>query len=253
MCHDDAMVSKQKSRVRGWLSWVGIVALAFASIAAAAAVYISVNKVPSTTTASSQSLLPDPGQKGQNLAVFIGDEFSTTSSVDLKGALWTSEIASVNGWAEVNWSVKGLGFVHRPDKANCAGDGCGNILDQVPRIVAENPSVVFVAAGTSDELETPADVSASIQTVFDALRIGLPSAKIVAVGPASITAIPSPSVLAIDGFVRSASAKMGATYVSLLSPNVIDPTMISSDGNILDSTGQKAMATRVNSVLGVKN
>lgn len=253
MCHDDAMVIKRKNVAKRWLSWAGIFALAVVSAAVAAIVYTSVNRVPATVTAASQSLLVGSGTTSQNMAVFIGDEFSTTNSVDLGGTSWTNEIANVNGWAEVNWSAVGMGYVHQPVKGSCTGVGCGNILDQVPRIVAENPSVVIVAAGTNDELETPADVSASIQTVFDALRIGLPSAKIIAVGPASIAPVPSPSVLVIDGFIRSASAKMGATYISLLSPNVITSSMISSDGNILDSTGQKAMATRINTGLGGKN
>lgn len=253
MCHDDAMVIKRKNAAKRWLSWAGIAALAVISAVAAVVVYTSVNSVSAAVTASHQSFLPGSGPTGQNMAVFIGDEFSTSNSVELGGTSWTNEIASLNGWAEVNWSAAGMGYVHQPVKGSCMGAGCGNILDQVPRIVAENPSVVIVAAGTNDELETPADVSASIQTVFDALRIGLPSAKIVALGPASITPIPSPSVLAIDGFVRSASAKMGATYISLLSPNVITPSMISADGNILDSTGQKAMATRINTGLGGKN
>lgn len=253
MCHDNGMDAIQKSLLKRWLSWCVLFALLVVSVVAAVGAYNTVYAVPSAASAHEPALLPGSKQVGRLNAVFVGDEFSTTQAVELGGKIWTSEVAAVNNWTEMNWSEPGMGFVHKAATASCKGAGCGNLLDQVPRIVAENPGIIVLAAGSSDSSETPADVSASIETVFDALRIGLPAAQIVAIGPSSSSSVPEASILAIDGFVRSAATKVGATYVSLLSPIAIEADMVSPDGNILSPTGQKALATRISGALGVKD
>lgn len=245
MCQDGAMRWNRKTILQRWLTWAGLTGLVIVSMGVGWFAYNSVYALPGGENVAAPKNTINVGRESKVTAVFIGDEFSTQRAVELGGTLWTSEVARVNNWGEKNWSATGMGFVHKPKQAECKTSDCGNILEQVPRIVAENPRVVFIAAGTSDVGETPADVASSINSVFGALKIALPSARIVAIGPAAVDAIPKPEIVAIDGLIRSASKEMGATYISLLSPKILDDSMVSSNNEILSPSGHKAISTRV--------
>lgn len=252
MCQDVEMTWNRKASLHRWLTWGGLVTLALVSAAAAWFAYSTVYTAAASTNDPSSQGAPGAVNTQQTSAVFIGDQFSTQRSVQLGGSLWTSEIARANSWVEKNWSTSGMGFVHRPAGAACNASECGNVLDQVPRVVAENPKVVFVSTGDADIKEEPEKVKASIASTFDALKIGLPQTQIVAIGPASVSQAPKPELVAIDGFVRTAAKNSGATYISLLNPKALDESMVSSNGQILNPSGQKALVTRISESLNLK-
>ena len=50
--------------------------------------------------------------------------------------------------------------------------------------------------------------------------------------------------IGLDSAVRAAATAVGATYVSMLEPNVIDPALLLPDGHV-NNDGHRAIAQRV--------
>ncbi|WP_104194127.1 SGNH/GDSL hydrolase family protein [Cryobacterium sp. M25] len=117
------------------------------------------------------------------------------------------------------------------------------------KTVGLNPSVVVVAAeraGTNVDLP---EAVATINAALAALRVGLPDATLVVVGPAALIGMDDTRAVEFDREVRSAVARVGAAYVSLLEPNVLDPSMVASDGISVNEAGHAAIAARVKTAL----
>jgi len=88
-----------------------------------------------------------------------------------------------------------------------------------------------------------------ISKTYSDLRAALPDAEIVAVGPSVIGTV-SPAIVSFDAAVQSAAAAVGARYISLSSPDVLDPAMSTQDGGHVTDSGHAAIAAAV--VAGLK-
>jgi hypothetical protein len=172
----------------------------------------------------------------QPIAVFLGG----SESVPAAGhASWPSLVSHARGWQELNLAHEDTGYLI---SGTCGSDPCPNFRDEVPQVVALRPSIVVVAGGWG-ETANNTDVSVQVAQTFQGLKQGLPQATIIAVGPASLDATPSPSLRNTDAAVQTAASSLGLTYVSLLQPPLLNPSMF-SDGKLNDS-GQAAIASRV--------
>jgi len=100
-----------------------------------------------------------------------------------------------------------------------------------------------VVAGGWGETGDKTDVSIRVAQTFQTLHQGLPHATIIAVGPASADATPSQAVLDTDAAVKTAASSLGITYVSLLDPPALNPSMF-VNGALTDDA-QAAIAARV--------
>lgn len=172
----------------------------------------------------------------QPVAVFLGG----SESLDSAGhASWPTLVAQARGWQQVNLAHGGTGYTV---SGTCGSAPCPEFLDSVPQIVALNPQIVVVAGGWA-ETGDKTDVSVRVAQTFQGLHQGLPHATIIAVGPGS-AGPPPEQVLNVDAAVKTAASSLGLTYVSLLDPPALDPSMFAADGSLTD-VGQAAIAARV--------
>jgi hypothetical protein len=180
------------------------------------------------------------------VAVFIGDAYSAGIGASEGAKRWTSIVASSQGWEEVNLAHGGSGYLSDGGDDDCGGAPCVNYQTTVADAVRLGAAVVVVAGGSNDQDGDIDAVNAAVLSTYQGIRVGLPSAKIIAVGPTApeVTA----DLRAIDGAVERAATAVGATYVSLLDPPVVTAAPL-PDGAFVDDEGHAAIADRVNGVL----
>lgn len=141
--------------------------------------------------------------------IALGDSYTagTGSSANFTGyaqtALFSLGIGDV--WAA---GVGGSGYV----TPGPLGVTFGQRLDH--DVIRWKPKIVIVAGGINDPVDQPSQVGAAASDVFRRIRAGLPSAKLIVVGP---WAPRQPNrLVAIDNAIREAAAANGAIFVSTL-------------------------------------
>jgi lysophospholipase L1-like esterase len=185
------------------------------------------------------------------LAAFLGDSYTAGTGSSVPSKRWTSLVATAEGWREANDGAGGTGYTVTATEEGCGKPFCDNYAGRVKDVVAQSPSVVVVAGGQNDFANyqsDPAKVRANITKTFADLHEQLPNARIIAVGPSTPVAV-TPQVTGLDSAVHAAADSVGATYVSLLEPNVIDPAFVLADGGHVNDDGHAAIAARVEAAL----
>lgn len=138
-----------------------------------------------------------------------------------------------------------------PNSPDCGAERCGSFQEMAGYAVTLEPPIVVVAGGTNDVAEFVRDPTGIVNAIYDTmgtLRTGLPTARIIAVGPSSAGEVP-PFVTAYEGMVRDAVNAVGGEFVSLTDPDVIDEDMLDPDGVHVDDRGHAAIAEAVEQAL----
>ncbi|MCS5735582.1 SGNH/GDSL hydrolase family protein [Herbiconiux daphne] len=185
-------------------------------------------------------------------AIFIGDSYVAGSGASADSRKWTSIVSASEGWFEINVGRGGTGYVTTSDVSGCGKQYCPNYDQMVRTAEAANVSIVLVAGGQNDFIAwatNPTKVSAAIAKTYADLREGMPNARIIAVGPSTAGGFAT-TVVEFDAAVQSAAASVGAEYVSLLDPPVLDPSMLIPDGSQINDAGHAAIAARVLQSIG---
>lgn len=146
------------------------------------------------------------------LAAFYGDSYTLGTGASDPSVRWSTVISAARGWNEFNPSVNGLGFVN--NRASVPPDYAPD--DEVPRIIAVDPDIVFVTMGLNDNFSMPQradDIERAIKVDLQTLRAELPEARIVVVEPFWYTDARPDSVETIIGWVREHAATIDADYV----------------------------------------
>ncbi|MCU1445188.1 SGNH/GDSL hydrolase family protein [Cryobacterium sp.] len=199
-----------------------------------------------------ESLLPpaEPSPTippGDTAAVFLGDSYTQGWGASEPSRRWSALVAEEAGWVEVNQGQGGTGFVTTSGLGGCGLAYCPTYLERVPDVVAAQPDIVVIAGGQNDLAALAADpdaVRAAVTETYDLIREGLPQARIIAVGPS--TAQPGNELIVeLDEWVQETAASVGADYVSLIDPVVIEPGMVTVDGVHVNDEGHRAIAERV--------
>ena len=180
-------------------------------------------------------------------AAFIGDSYTQGVGASGPESRWVTLVSGKEGWEPHNFGRSGTGYLAVGAPSECGHLKCLNYVKTVPLVVAAKPHFVFVSGGQSDFetfLKDPGSVITAIDATYTLLRAGLPDTPIYAIGP-STTGTVTKQILEFDTAVRSAAARVGATYVSLLQPNVIKPTFIAADRSYVNDAGFAAIAERV--------
>lgn len=181
------------------------------------------------------------------VAAFLGDSYTHGTGASSPAKRWTSIVAAKEGWQEVNDGEGGTGYVATSGVEGCGQTVCPAYADRVSDLVKQQPDVVVVAGGQNDFGKfgnDPEGVTAAVNDVYSALRAALPHARIIAVGPSIPSDVDAPAT-GLDRAVRDASKSIGATYVSLLDPDVITPNMLRPDKQHVEDDGHAAIAARV--------
>lgn len=214
------------------------VALAVLSVAAIVLLVLAVQKQYAPPPSSSLGVAtPAPPS-----VAFIGDSFTSgTRDGGLGPANYTALLGVREGWTVTNVAADGAGYVAAPL-------GGGPLATQVARVVATRPSLVVVAGARPDVTENPADVRAAADGLYRDLRVQLPQARIVVVGPIWPGEDAPEEMLRVRDSVRDAAAAAQLPFLDpirdewFLAPE--DPG-ITPDRQHLNDTGHKGMADLV--------
>ncbi|WP_455833758.1 SGNH/GDSL hydrolase family protein [Pseudarthrobacter siccitolerans] len=188
---------------------------------------------------------PDPRDK----AVFFGDSYTHGTGASSSATRWTTLVAKNFDWNEINMGSGGTGYVTASGKNGCGQAYCPTFPEMIAKTSVDKPKFVIIAGGQNDfktAKDNPQPVIDAITATFNAAKAKFPEARLIAVGPSTPASSISPHVVALDGAVQAAAAATGATYVSLLNPEVIDhATMMAPDGGHVNDAGHAAIAERV--------
>lgn len=180
-------------------------------------------------------------------AAFLGDSYTAGTGASPTSKRWTTLLSEDEGWQELNDGAGGTGYVVTASENGCGKSFCDNYLGRVEDVIKQAPDIVVVAGGQNDFAKYQTDPDAvreNIGKVFDELHAKLPSARIIAVGPSTTSDI-APQVTGLDAAVRESASTVGAQYISLLDPNVIDPAWVTADGGHVNNDGHAAIAKRI--------
>lgn len=184
--------------------------------------------------------------------LFIGDSYTVGWGADGDGTRWTSIVADEMGWLEANYGQGGTGYVTTSGRDGCGREVCPTYPDRLAESKGQvGPEVIVIAGGQNDftaYADDPDTVEDAIRETFTQATNLYPHAKIVAVGPSTPNRV-SDRVMAMDDAVRGAAQSVGATYVSLIDPPVIEDDMVLEDGAHVGVKGHAAIAKRVLDVL----
>lgn len=200
-----------------------------------------------SAVASSRSTASTSANK--KTAVFIGDSYTHGTGSTDDAHRWTDLLSDAQGWRQVNLGRGGTGYLTTSSTAGCGREYCPNYAEMIPAAVAVNPAVVVVAGGQNDLVLNTDEVVAQVAKTYSDLRAALPDAQIVNVGP-SVVGSAGAKAVALDSAVELAAAATGATYISLLQPDIITPGMATPDGGHVDNTGHIAIANAIQAALG---
>lgn len=217
-------------------------------VAGGAAVTLSPSPSPSPT--------PSAGEAGRSagrtadrkdeatppVALFVGDSYTVGQRSSAPEKRWSTIVADDMGWTERNVADGGTGFVSRhPDQGRLS------YVEQLRSVHPRGVDIVVIAGGQNDfpELgETPAEVFTAVATTYEVAARRFPDAEIIAVGPSTPWDI-GLEARALDSAVRAAADRHGATYVSLLDPDVVRDQYVDADGTHVNDEGYAAIARRV--------
>jgi lysophospholipase L1-like esterase len=203
---------------------------------------------PEPSPSAEPSGVPSPSAApGEPVAVFLGDSYTEGWGASKPTTRWSSLVAAEADWVEVNQGQGGTGFVTPAGLGGCGLDYCPTYLERVPDVIAAKPDIVVIAGGQNDLVtlsDDPAAVRAALDETYDRIRAGLPQARIIAVGP-SLAQPNNELIENLDKWVQATAKRMGADYVSLIDPVVIEPDMVEIDGVHVNDKGHRAIAERV--------
>jgi lysophospholipase L1-like esterase len=176
---------------------------------------------------------------------FLGDSYTHGTGATDAAHRWSSLVSVGMGWTENNFGLGGTGFVTSSAMNGCGREYCPTYEEQAAEGIAAE--TVVVAGGQNDLDEWAADSAAvtnAISRTYTHLRSTNPDSVIIAVGPSAIGSV-SPAVAGMDAAVQTAAAAVGAQYISLINPDVLNVDMATADGGHVDDVGHQAIATAV--------
>jgi lysophospholipase L1-like esterase len=214
---------------------------------------ISSGKVAEMNSRAQSAVVSAEAQKeAEALAkrtVFIGDSYSQGTGASRDSRRWTTLVSSAEGWQEINLALGGTGYLTTASTSGCGKAGCPNYVQMVAKAAAAKPGRVVVAGGQNDFSSDFNDVEPMINKTYADLRAALPKATFIAVGPSVIGDV-TPQIVKFDAAVQKAAASVGAQYISLIDPDILNESMAAPDGVHVDDAGHTAIAKAVESKLG---
>ncbi|MFI8565530.1 SGNH/GDSL hydrolase family protein [Rhodococcus sp. NPDC078407] len=186
-----------------------------------------------------------PTANGGPVAVFLGDSYVSGAGASDPGKRWTSLVATDKIWTEENIGIGSTGYALAAP--GCGAELCGSFEEMAGSAVRLDPPIVVVGGGSNDFAEFVRDPTGVVNSIYNTmvtLRTGLPTARIVAVGPSSAGDVP-PFAAAYEGVVRDAVNAVQGEFVSLTEPDVVDEDVLITDGVHVDDDGHAAIARAV--------
>ncbi len=195
-----------------------------------------------TASPSASAMVPTVTVEKKPVALFVGDSYTVGQGSSAPEKRWSTIVADKMGWAERNEAQGGTGYVSRSVTVPKLSYG-----EQLRAASKDGVDVVVIAGGQNDfpELEeNPELVFSAVKRAFRTAHQKFPDARIIAVGPSTPWDI-GLEARALDSAVRAAAEAQGATYVSLIDPDVVLDQYVHEDGIHVTDEGYAAIARRV--------
>jgi lysophospholipase L1-like esterase len=176
------------------------------------------------------------------VALFVGDSYTVGQRASSPSNRWSTRVAREMGWTERNVADNGTGFVSRRPETDRL-----SYAEQLRSVPPRGVDLVVIAGGQNDFQElhdTPALVFRAVADTYELAAQRFPDAEIIAVGPSTPWEI-GLEARALDSAVRAAAERHGATYVSMLDPDVVGDRYVDADGTHVNDQGYAAIARRV--------
>lgn len=168
------------------------------------------------------------------VVAFLGDSFTIGTGATSKERAWPKLLADSMGWQERNFGFGGTNY-------GTPGDlkGGTSYVERVAAIVAANPATVIVSSAGNTLGE---DQREGIRETFEALRAGLPKAKIIATSPYTGSGAFDGRAAAFGDEIRSGVEAVGGTYLDIGHPLEGREDAISKDGVHPNDIGYQVIA-----------
>jgi lysophospholipase L1-like esterase len=138
-------------------------------------------------------------------AVFLGDSYTSGwNGAGLGSRGWPALVAAARGWSVVNLAVPGTGFMN-------PGWTDQPIGSRVDTAVRHRPDIVFIVGGHNDSRWSPATTMRAADRVVARLRVALPRAVIVVIGPIWQNGSPPARCLILRAGLRTEARTIGRT------------------------------------------
>lgn len=190
----------------------------------------------------SPSASASPAAEVEPVALFVGDSYTVGQGASSPEARWSTLVAEEMGWQELNVADGGTGFVtRRPELERL------NYPEQLKSVKRNSVDVVVIAGGQNDFKslrKNPTAVFDGVANTYALAARRFPDAEIISVGPSTPWVV-ALEARALDSAVRAAAADNGATYISLLDPNIVEGKLVNKDGIHTTDAGNTQIAERV--------
>jgi acyl-CoA thioesterase-1 len=138
----------------------------------------------------------------QLTAVFLGDSYTAGVGASAPESGYAQRTAALMGWRAVVEGQGGTGYVN-PSESRAQSVYTGRLA----RVTAAGPDVVVVQGSTNDAGRPWKSVEAAATELYGRLRVALPSARIVVLGPLAPPGVDPDAV----GRIRNALARAAST------------------------------------------
>lgn len=176
------------------------------------------------------------------VAAYLGDSYTTGwSGAGIGKRGWPAIVSASLGWKTVNRAVAGTGFVN-------PGWTGQRIRSRVTGLVKARPGIVFVAGGHNDNRFGSRATGRAADAVLQRLRLELPDAVIVVIGPIWANGSPPAAIRGIRTELRRQAAAIGAVFVDPIREGWFTGSaerFILADGIHPSNAGHRRMAARV--------
>ena len=179
--------------------------------------------------------------------IVIGDAFAAGTGATDDTKSWAAIVAKAQDWHIVNLAHGGTGYL-KTSPTGCSGAGCPNFDQMVSEAAGTSPGRVIVFGGQGDFNTDFGQVEPAITKTYADLRAALPNATIIAIGPTAVGSV-TQKISDFDAAVQRAAESVGAQYISMIDPDVLDESMTLFGNTQVNDAGQAAIAQRVLSVL----
>ncbi|MFD1715603.1 SGNH/GDSL hydrolase family protein [Amnibacterium flavum] len=243
------MPARERSPRRAFFSSRGVIGVVVVALLAVGAAALSAAAL--TPSAPPTWTLPTPtdtpATDEPERVVFLGDSYTQGVGASAPAARWTSLLSAAEGWTEINLGRGGTGFVTTASVTGCGLDYCPSYGEMLAAAAEQKPDILVIAGGQNDFgafVADPVTVTAAIDQVYADARAAFPDIPIIAVGPSSPGG-ETDTVVDFDAAVQAAAASVGAQYISLLFPAVVEPSLVLPDGAHVGDAGHQAIADRI--------
>jgi lysophospholipase L1-like esterase len=232
-----------------------VVALCVVAVVAAGFAFFLINHqsksgvagaTPGFTAGSTPGYIPSSSASTTRVVVIVGD--SVTSCSPMGGCNFSNygrELANLNHWKLSELAIAGTGFLQGDQTVPPT-----HFATRISRAAALKPSYVIFQGGRSDVGKPTAKITAAVSSDMLRIKKVLPKAKLIVVGPISLSPVPA-SVVATRDAIRAATDNRAL---------FIDPiglgwykgefaSLIGSDGIHPNDAGEIYLAKQIQGVL----